>query len=69
MADKLRGRLPTHEYKRFYNPTPPPHQGIANVRPLKPLPKPITDQNQLAPLKIHRHDRLGGVVHEYEHAA
>jgi hypothetical protein len=46
-----------------------PHQGIANVRPLKPLPEPITDPDQLARLNIHRHDRLGGVLHEYQHAA
>ena len=56
------------EYERFYN-LHRPHQGIANVRPLKPLPEPITDQDQLARLNIHRHDRLGGVLHEYEHAA
>jgi putative transposase len=41
----------------------------ANVLPLKPLPEPITDPDQLAQLKIHRRDRLGGVLHEYEHAA
>ena len=56
------------EYERFYN-LHRPHQGIANVRPLKPLPEPITDPDQLAGLNIHRHDRLGGVLHEYEHAA
>jgi hypothetical protein len=44
-------------------------RGIANVRPLKPLPKPITDPDQLARLNIHRRDRLGGFLHEYEHAA
>src|SRR5262249_26349087 len=56
------------EYERFYN-LHPPHQGIANVRPLRPLPEPITVPGQLAQLNIHRHDRLGGVLHEYEHAA
>ena len=56
------------EYERFYN-RHRPHQGIANVRPLKRLPQPITDPDQLARLNIHRHDRLGGVLHEYEHAA
>jgi transposase InsO family protein len=56
------------EYERFYN-LHRPHQGIANVRPLKPLPEPITDPDQLARLTIHRHDCLGGVLHEYEHAA
>jgi putative transposase len=56
------------EYERFYN-LHRPHQGIENVRPLKPLPEPITDPDQLARLNIHRRDRLGGVLHEYEHAA
>ena len=57
-----------HEYEQFYD-LHRPHQGIANVRPLKPLPKPITDPDQLARLNIHRRDRLGGILHEYEHAA
>jgi transposase InsO family protein len=56
------------EYERFYN-LHRPHQGIANVRPLKPLPEPITDPDQLVQLNIRRRDRLGGVLHEYEHAA
>jgi putative transposase len=46
-----------------------PHQGIANVQPLKPLPEPITNPDQLARLNIRRRDRLGGILHEYEHAA
>src|SRR3954453_456194 len=56
------------EYEVFYN-THRPHQGIANARPLVPLPEPIADPHRLAHLNIHRHDRLGGILHEYEHAA
>jgi len=56
------------EHEQFYN-LHRPHRGIDNVRPLKPLPKPITDPGQVARLNIHRRDRLGGVLHEYEHAA
>jgi transposase InsO family protein len=56
------------EYETFYN-THRPHQGIANARPLAPLPEPITKPDQLAQLRIHRRDRLGGLIHEYEHAA
>ena len=56
------------EYETFYN-EHRPHQGIANARPLKPLPEPITDPDRLAQLNIHRRDRLGGILHEYEHAA
>jgi transposase len=57
-----------HEYEMFYN-KHRPHQGIANARPLAPLPGPITEPDQLAQLRIHRRDRLGGLLHEYEHAA
>jgi putative transposase len=56
------------EYETFYN-AHRPHRGIANARPLRPLPQPITDPDKIARLRIHRHDRLGGLLHEYEHAA
>src|SRR4051794_25184535 len=56
------------EYEIFYN-EHRPHQGIANARPLTPLPEPITDPHRLAHLNIHRCDRLGGILHEYDHAA
>ncbi|MFV2013559.1 MULTISPECIES: integrase core domain-containing protein [unclassified Micromonospora] len=56
------------EYEDFYN-EHRPHQGIANARPLAPLPEAITDPDCLARLNIHRRDRLGGILHEYEHAA
>ncbi|WP_323373838.1 integrase core domain-containing protein [Plantactinospora alkalitolerans] len=56
------------EYEIFYN-EHRPHQGIANVRPLTPLPEPITDPHRLDRLNIRRRDRLGGILHEYEHAA
>jgi transposase len=56
------------EFEIFYN-EHRPHQGIANARPLAPLPEPITNPDQLAHLNIHRRDRLGGILREYEHAA
>jgi putative transposase len=56
------------QYERHYN-AHRPHQGISNARPLKLLPQPITDSDQLAQLRIRRRDRLGGILHEYEHAA
>jgi transposase InsO family protein len=56
------------EYETFYN-THRPHQGIAQARPLQPLPEPITNPDQLAQLRIRRRDRLGGLLHEYDHAA
>ncbi|MBN1172044.1 MAG: transposase [Micromonosporaceae bacterium] len=56
------------EFEIFYN-GHRPHQGIANARPLAPLPEPITDPDRITHLAIHRRDRLSGVLHEYEHAA
>jgi transposase InsO family protein len=56
------------EYEVFYN-THRPHQGIDNASPLVPLPEPIADPARLAHLNIHRRDRVGGILHEYEHAA
>ena len=56
------------EYEVFYN-KHRPAQGIANARRLVPLPEPITDPDRIAHLNIHRRDRLGGILHEYEHAA
>jgi putative transposase len=56
------------ELEQFYN-GHRPHQGIANARPLRPLPAPIADRDNLARLGIRRGDRLGGILHEYEHAA
>lgn len=46
-----------------------PHHGMANARPLAPLPERITDTDRLGRRTIQRRDRLGGVLHEYAHAA
>ncbi|MEU6264664.1 integrase core domain-containing protein [Saccharopolyspora shandongensis] len=56
------------EFEDFYN-SHRPHQGIANTRPLHPLPAPAAKPEQLDPFNIRRHDRLGGILHEYHHAA
>ncbi|MFE2182846.1 integrase core domain-containing protein [Streptomyces sp. NPDC059455] len=56
------------EFEQFYN-GHRPHQGIANARPLHPLPPPIDDPDVLARLDIRRQSRLGGILHEYQHAA
>jgi hypothetical protein len=57
-----------HQYERHYN-AHRPHRRIANARPLQPLPEPITDLATATPLDIRRRDRLGGIIHEYRHAA
>ena len=56
------------EYERHHN-DHRPQRGIANARPLRPLPDPIIDPATLTHLHIRRHDRLGGLLHEYDHAA
>jgi hypothetical protein len=56
------------EFEQFYN-SHRPHQGITNARPLRPLPPQIADPDKIARLDIRRRDRLGGILHEYEHAA
>jgi transposase InsO family protein len=56
------------QYERHHN-EHRPHRGINNARPLHPLPPPITDPDTVTHLNIRRHDRLGGLLHEYEHAA
>jgi hypothetical protein len=56
------------EFEFFYN-EHRPHQGISNARPLAPLPEPITNPDQLTRLRVRRRDRLGGLLHEYLHAA
>jgi transposase InsO family protein len=56
------------EFETFYN-HHRPHQGIANARPLNPLPQPFTDPDQIARLDVRRRQRLGGILNEYENAA
>jgi transposase InsO family protein len=64
------------EFEDFYN-SHRPHQGIANARPLHPLPMPmpmpmpmpINDPEQIIHLDIRRRQRLGGALHEYQHTA
>ncbi|MEU7532103.1 integrase core domain-containing protein [Saccharothrix sp. NPDC042600] len=56
------------EYEHFYN-THRPHQGIANARPLQPLPQPTTDLAAVTRLDIRQRQRLGGILNEYHHAA
>jgi hypothetical protein len=46
-------------------PTPGHHQRPATC----PIAEPITKADRLAQLNVNRHDRLGGILHEDEHAA
>ena len=56
------------EFEQFYN-AHRPHQGIGNARPLRALPSPIPELAAATHLHVRRCDRLGGILHEYRHAA
>jgi putative transposase len=56
------------EYEAFYN-EHRPHRTLAGAAPLCPLPEPITKPDRIAHLDVRRHDRLGGILHDYQHAA
>jgi transposase InsO family protein len=56
------------EFETHHN-THRPHQAMRQAAPLRPVPQPITDPNEIARLDIRRRDRLGGTLHEYRHAA
>ena len=56
------------EFEQFYN-SHRPHQGIANAQPLRGLPPPIPAPVAATSLDVRRQDRLGGILHEYQHAA
>jgi putative transposase len=56
------------EYEAFYN-EHRPHRTLRAAALLRPLPQPITQRRRLDHLDIRRHDRLGGILHEYRHAA
>ena len=49
------------EYEDFYN-THRPHRTLKQAAPLRPLPDCVTDLDHF---RIRRHDRAGGVIHEY----
>jgi hypothetical protein len=56
------------EFESFYN-GHRPHRALHQAAPLRPLPEPITEPGQIKHLEIHRQDRLGGTLHEYQLAA
>src|SRR5207244_2808181 len=56
------------EYETFDN-EHRPHRTLRAAAPLRPLPLPITELDQIEHLDIRRHDRLGGILHEYQYAA
>ena len=53
-----------HEFERHYN-GHRPHRTLGQAAPSRPLPRRTTTEIH----KIERHDRLGGLVHEYQQVA
>ncbi|MBR7839391.1 integrase core domain-containing protein [Actinospica durhamensis] len=53
------------EYERYYN-EHRPHRTLVSAAPLTPLPAPVND---LDDFRVRRHDRIGGIIHEYQEAA
>jgi hypothetical protein len=43
-----------------------PHRSFRQAAPLKERPDPVAE---LDDFRVHRHDRIGGVIHEYTMAA
>jgi putative transposase len=56
------------EFEAFYN-DHRTHRALQGAAPHHPLPPPITEPGRLDHLIIQRRDRLGGILHEYHHAA
>ncbi|MFI7114799.1 integrase core domain-containing protein [Nonomuraea sp. NPDC050227] len=56
------------EYEHFYN-QHRAHQALNQAAPLRTVPDPITDPERIDDLNVRRRDRLGGILHEYSHAA
>jgi putative transposase len=57
-----------HESETFYN-EHRPHRTLQAAAPLRPLPQPIAKSGRFDHLDVRRRDRLGGILHEYQHAA
>ncbi|MFJ9084478.1 integrase core domain-containing protein [Streptomyces sp. NPDC102384] len=45
-----------------------PHQALQQAAPLHAVPEPLI-HTQTTRLKVRRRDRLGGILHEYQHAS
>ena len=52
------------EFELHYN-NHRPHRSLGQAAPARPLPQRAPTEIR----KIQRHDRLGGLLHEYQHAA
>ncbi|MEW2574010.1 integrase core domain-containing protein [Streptomyces sp. NPDC047070] len=60
-------RRALHEYEQHYN-HHRTHRTLQAAAPLRVVPKPLNPP-QTKHLRVRRHDRVGGVLHEYQHAS
>jgi transposase len=67
ILNKAHLRHALREYERHYN-LHRTHRSLAAAAPLRARPQPL-EPDRLERLAIRRRDRLGGVLHEYQHAA
>ncbi|MFI9276268.1 integrase core domain-containing protein [Kitasatospora sp. NPDC052896] len=56
------------EFETHYN-EHRPHRALRQAAPLRPLPEPMDEPVRIRRLEVRRRDRLGGTLHEYQHAA
>ncbi|MGW2939687.1 integrase core domain-containing protein [Streptomyces sp. NPDC001156] len=56
-----------NEFETFYN-CHRTHRALGQAAPLRPLPAPINVPKQIGHFEVRRRDRLGGTLHEYQHA-
>lgn len=56
------------EFETFYN-GHRAHRTLGQAAPLRPLSEPISLTEQTTHREVRRRDRLGGTLHEYQHAA
>ncbi|MFE5029642.1 hypothetical protein ACFRAO_41755 [Streptomyces sp. NPDC056656] len=74
LLTRLVGHVTAHllhvfrEFESFYN-RHRPHRTLHSAAPLRRVPELITEPDRLDRLDVHRRDRLGGILHEYTHAA
>jgi putative transposase len=57
-----------HEFETHHN-THRPDRTLTQAAPLLPSPERIAEPAQIIDLNIRRRNHLGGILHEYEHAA
>ncbi|MER6358452.1 integrase, partial [Streptomyces sp. NPDC001634] len=56
------------EFETSYN-EHRPHRTLKQAAPLRPLPEPISVPGHISHREVRRRNRLGGTLHEYQHAA